>query len=94
MGCMGMNREDFCACTPSQFRETFIRWQEREQEKEKAGWEQTRVLAAMMLQPFSKKAVKPTDVLRFPWDSERKVQEGMRSTRERMEEVRKRMRKK
>ena len=33
----------------------------------------------------------PTDVLRFPWDSERKVQESVRSTRERMEEVRKRM---
>ena len=91
MGCMGMNREDFCACPPSQFRETFIRWQEREQEKEKAGWEQTRVLAAMILQPFSKKAMKPTDVLRFPWDNERKVQEGVRSTRERMEEVRKRV---
>ena len=33
----------------------------------------------------------PTDVLRFPWDNERKVQEGVRSTRERMEEVRKRV---
>lgn len=32
------------------------------------GWDQTRELGRMFLQPYSKKSIKSTDVLKFPWD--------------------------
>lgn len=54
--------------------------------------DQTRFLVTAMLQPYSKKTLKATDIVRFPWDKDAEVPKGT-SSRERMEEVRKRIRK-
>lgn len=67
-------------------------WNKREEVLHRTSWEQTRDLMMAMLQPYSEKQLKPTDILRFEWDKKKtppKVVE--RSTRERMEEIRKRL---
>lgn len=35
----------------------------------RSGWEMARTLSAFILQPWSKKRLKPSDVLKFPWDA-------------------------
>lgn len=35
-------------------------------------WEQTRLIAYIMAQTNSKKRLKPTDILSFPWEEEQK----------------------
>jgi hypothetical protein len=68
MGCMGMSMTDFCSCTPSQFREAYNVWAERERTGLRQQWEQSRMMCMCMLQPYSKKRLQPRDVMRFPWD--------------------------
>ena len=53
--------------------------------------DQTRFLVTAMLQPYSKKTLKATDVVRFPWDEKKEEVPKGTSSRERMEEVRKRL---
>lgn len=55
--------------------------------------DQTRFLVTAMLQPYSKKTLKTTDIVRFPWDEKKEEVPKGTSSRERMEEVRKRIRK-
>lgn len=50
-------------------------------------WERTRFLATAMLQPYSKRQLRPTDVLRFEWDSHEPDVAPKPSTRERFEEM-------
>lgn len=40
--------------------------------KDKESWEQTRLLGYILAQSNSKKKLKPTDILKFPWDEEKK----------------------
>ena len=34
-------------------------------------WEQARFLAQCLLTPYSKKRIRPTDIIRFDWDGEK-----------------------
>lgn len=43
---------------------------ERLHDRHKAGWEQTRMICYVMAQANSTKALKPEDILKFPWDRE------------------------
>ena len=54
--------------------------------------EQTRLLACCLLQPWSRKTLRPTDVIRLPWDKKEEVRKtsGAQSTRSRFEEIRQR----
>ena len=54
--------------------------------------DQTRFLATAIRQPYSKKTLKATDIVRFPWDEKKEEVPKGTSSRERMEEVRKRLR--
>ena len=55
-------------------------------------WEQNRFLACCILQPWSKKALKVTDICRFEWDSRADERATTAvSTRERFEELKKRV---
>jgi hypothetical protein len=69
-GCVGMSLRDFERCTPSEFQRVWEAWQDREQRRERTSWEQTRLLCTTLLQPYSKKALRPRDVMTFPWDTE------------------------
>ncbi len=39
--------------------------------EERSAWERMRMLATICVQPYSKKKLKGTDLMRFPWDEEK-----------------------
>ena len=69
VGAMGMGLADFCSMTPEEFRQAHRAWMETEESRMRSGWEMARTLSAFILQPWSKKRLQPSDVLKFPWDS-------------------------
>ncbi len=70
MGCMGMSRDDFCRCTPSEFYAAYGAWGDMRQQRERAEWERARLQCLCALQPYSKKQLSARDVMKFPWDEE------------------------
>ena len=44
--------------------------EERESLRHKTGWEQMRTAAMFSLLPWSKKTLRPQDVMTFPWEGE------------------------
>lgn len=91
-----MSLSDFERCTPSEFSAVAGRWRDRQDGLARREWERTRFLAAVSLQPYSRKPVRPEDVARFPWDEGNSTSggapQGPPSTRERMEEIAARVR--
>lgn len=87
-----MSYDDFCGLTPEQFAQTCEAWNEARENNRREGWERARMAAAIIVQPHCKKALKPTDIIHFPWD-ERHEERVPRMTKEeqlkRMEELRK-----
>jgi hypothetical protein len=67
---MGMGMDDFCRCTPSEFRSVWDAWNEMRLMKERESWEQLRMQCLCTLQPWSKKSLSAVDIMEFPWDSE------------------------
>lgn len=88
VGSIGMSLTDFCHCTPHEFHCIYRSW---ERTRMREPWERTRFLACCVLQPYSKKALKVTDVCRFEWETEEKKQVAAESTRERFEELKKKV---
>lgn len=72
VGCVGMSYNDFCRCTPGQLKMILDRWSRKEKLMSRERWEQTRFLATTVLQPYAKKALKPTDVAKFKWEKDQK----------------------
>lgn len=70
MGCIGMSREDFERCTPSEFYRAWEGWSEARRGAERESWERVRVLAMFSIQPYVNGNVSPHDLLPFPWDPE------------------------
>ncbi len=64
-----MSVDDFCRCTPSEFKAVYEAWAESEQRRERSAWERTRILCTTMLQPYSKNILEPKDVMQFEWDA-------------------------
>ena len=89
VGAIGMSVEDFCRCTPAEFRSVADAWHRAEEHRERSGWEQTRMQCLCMLQPYSKHRMEPRDVMRFPWDEEESQTEKLTTEeiRERFERV-------
>lgn len=69
MGCIGMSRQDFCHCTPSQFKAIYDSWADTQNRAERLSWEQTRSLCLCMVQPHCKKQLRAEDIMKFPWDA-------------------------
>ena len=46
-------------------------WQQMREAEEQQHWERSRWMAAAILSPHSKpgRSIKPTDLIKFPWDS-------------------------
>lgn len=89
---MGMSIQDFERCTPPQFKAAADAWSRQQERAEQTSWEQTRMLAMISNQVWSKKKLKPSDVMVFPWDMKTGVKRGT-SSKERMEEVMRRLKK-
>jgi len=91
MGRFGMSRTDFCRCTPSQFQEVAKAYRDKSDNEYRNTWEQVRILGQCTLQPYAKKVLRPTDVLKFPWDKEQKKNKKFdaKEEKERYEKVKK-----
>jgi len=85
-----MTVDDFCRCTPLEFSKVYECWAEGERRHERAAWERTRLQCTTMLQPYSKRGLKPTDVLKFAWDND---EEGETTERLSTKEIRERFEK-
>lgn len=70
MGCIGMSMDDFCRCTPSEFRATWNVWYEMHEQRERSAWEQMRMQCLCTLQPYSNKNLEAKDIMSFPWDGD------------------------
>lgn len=95
VGCVGMSLRDFDRCTPFEFTAIMTQWNKCRESEVRLSWEQTRFLAVTQLQPYSKKALRPEDVVTFPWEKKKgpAVMRGT-SSRERMEKVAARLKQK
>ena len=89
VGSMGMSLDDFCSMSPHDFFGTLRSWHRTKVEQP---WEQTRFLACCLLQPWSKKRLRPEDVCSFQWDRKgtKKAHPAEPSTRQRFEELKRR----
>lgn len=84
VGNIGMSFDDFCRCSPSEFSAIATAWQKGQEQLNRQQWEQARMLCLCSLQPYTKSVMKPTDVMRFPWDG---GEEGEGSENESSEEI-------
>lgn len=84
-----MSVDDFCRCTPSEFRAVHEAWDKSEQRRERSAWERTRMLCTCMLQPYSRRQLEPTDVMKFAWEieEENRAKQSAKQIRERFEKV-------
>lgn len=84
---MGMSIDDFCRCTPQLFLEIHEAYVKKMELAEQSLWERTRMECLYMLQPYSKKTLKASDVMTFPWDKKEPVALQEKSTEERFEYI-------
>ena len=80
MGCIGMSMDDFCRCTPSEFRAAWEVWHEIHEQRARGAWERMRMQCLCTLQPYSNKNLDAKDIMQFPWDNEgekKKEKEGI-----------------
>ena len=66
---MSLSRSDFLALTPEEFNACLTQWQQWEEQRYHAGWEQARLGGYLALLPYAKKSIKePQDLFRFAWE--------------------------
>lgn len=80
-----MGFDDFCRCTPSEFRATYGAWTDKEERWERREWERTRMSCLCALQPWSKRQLAARDVMEFPWEAEEEEKSGKRNEESREE---------
>ena len=94
LGCIGMSMQDFCQCTPSEFKAIFDAWQLGQQQREHSEWERVRMQCLCSLQPYSAKHLQAADIMQFPWEKNQVEENTRQETREeiiaRMEETKRR----
>lgn len=86
MGCLGMSLQDFCSCTPSEFQKVYEAWRENALRLQREGWEQTRLICVLSIQPYSTKKLDPQVVMPLPWDREEERKEERKMTEEERKE--------
>lgn len=68
---MGMGMDNFCRCTPSEFRSAWDAWDEMRQAHDRGAWERMRMECLCTLQPWSKKRLSARDIMEFPWEEKK-----------------------
>lgn len=63
-----MSYNDFCQCRIDEFRSIADTWQKTNEAQTQDAWERTRILAAVLIQPHTKKAIKAQNLIPLPWD--------------------------
>lgn len=69
-----MSYNDFERVTPIEFYYIYKAYTDSQTIKDRTSWEQTRILATMFVQPYSKSRITPTQLLPLPWDNKEKEQ--------------------
>lgn len=69
---MGLRYDEFCDLTPDEFAHIYRAYGNDKEAQYRDNWERMRMLAAIILQPYAKKGLKPHTLLPFPWDPESK----------------------
>lgn len=70
LGCIGISMQDFERCTPSEFKAIFDAWNGGCERIERSEWERVRMSCLCSLQPYSKKKLRPADIMEFPWEKQ------------------------
>lgn len=70
LGCIRLSFDDFCGLTPDEFQEVYDAYHDKEEMRYHGDWERIRMLAAIVIQPYSKKKISPQKLLPFPWEKE------------------------
>lgn len=65
---MHLTEEQFNDSTPAYFMLRLQGMRAQQTQQYRNEWERTRWLAMFILMPHSKKRVKPTDLVKFPWE--------------------------
>lgn len=79
---MSLTPAEFYELTPREFSNKSVGYFERVERDFKTSWEQTRWLAAMVMTPHLKKAMRPNDLATFPWEkNEKKTKQKPKPTR-------------
>tara|TARA_R110002020_G_scaffold154529_8_gene334424 strand:- start:1320 stop:1625 length:306 start_codon:yes stop_codon:yes gene_type:complete len=67
---IGLKPSEFWDILPREFFLMQKAYYKKEQQKTQESWEQTRWIAAVLLQPHMKKGkrMKPTELVKFPWE--------------------------
>lgn len=68
---MGISLDDLCRLTIHQFVCARDAWTEEREDSERCRWERMRTLAAITVQPHTRRRVTPRALLPFPWDRTR-----------------------
>ena len=94
IGCIGMSYDDFCRCEFDEFTSIYNAWKEARENQSRECWEQTRILAAISIQPYTKKKITPQQLIPLPWDYEKmEGKDDVKLTEEeRMDRFKKRIR--
>lgn len=82
LGCMGLSYDDFCKFTPEEFTHVYKAHSEQRDALYKTSWEQTRLLAAICIQPHVRKTIDPKKLLPFSWDRTQRAEEAPKLTKE------------
>lgn len=94
VGCVGMSLEDFERCTPFEFYSITEQWEQEKERRMQDDWERARFQAAVSIQPYSKKPIKPTDIIKFPWEQRKKKSTAQRGSIGKMKQLEKLMKEK
>ena len=86
---MGMSLGDVYSLMVEELLAMYEAWAEQEETDRRTAWEQTRFLALCALTPYSKKRLRPEDVVHFPWEEKKKRQSSaQRATAADIERIR------
>lgn len=87
VGRVGMSVSDAYGMTLGELGLVIEAWQQTRTEELQASWEQTRFLALCSLMPYSKKRLKPTDLVMFDWEKGPSGRSASRTTREDVDRI-------
>jgi len=70
---MGLSCDELYSLTPRTFNNQLIGFNSYQEQLMQDRWEQTRMIVHSTIAPHSKKKMKPSEVLPFPWDNDEKA---------------------
>jgi hypothetical protein len=88
---LGISLDDFLDLSPSEFSEAYESWLEVEKIRDRNEWDRARWTVFKTLCPPEKKRITIFDIESFEWDPKMAVKKAPPSTKERFEEMKKKM---